>query len=501
MRGQADTPAATTLPASQPAAAETRFELTFTAEVCPQPFTGRVFLMTADRGEPRNGPSWFNTQPFFALDVTNWQPGAALHFDPQRALGFPAPLSQLPPGQYRLQAVLGLNRDSHAVVGAAGNAFSKVVRARLDPAKPKSVELRIDALAPPPRLEDTDDVKYIHLRSSRLSRFHGRDIVMRAAVGLPGSYADEPGRRYPAIYIIPGFGGTLREAAWFTRTNRFAKAGVEIVRIYLDPDCPTGHHVFADSANNGPRGAALVEELIPALESQFRLIAHPDARYLTGHSSGGWSSLWLQVAYPDFFGGVWSTSPDPVDFHAFQLVDIYEPTDNMFFERDGSLRTLSRPVRGEPLLSKRFSDMETVMGRGGQLQSFEAVFSPRGRDGQPARLWDRTTGRLDPAVAAAWRKYDIRALLEENWATLGPKLAGKLHIFCGDADTFHLERAVFRLRDALQRLNSDAYIEIIPGAGHGLPGHVQETIARQVAGQFQTRYLKQPTTAPADEGG
>ena len=210
----------------------------------------------------------------------------------------------------------------------------------------------------------------------------------------------------------------------------------------LDPGCRLGHHVFADSANNGPVGRALVEELIPVIEEEYRGLGTADARFVTGHSSGGWSSLWLQVAYPDVFGGVWSLSPDPVDFRDFQRIDLTRPGVNLFSDDDGKPRPLAR-AGGKPLLYfKPFSDMETVMGHGGQLASFEAVFSPRGADGRPRPLWDRATGAVDPETARAWEKYDIRRKLEREWKTLGPKLAGKLHVYTGAEDTFYLEGAV-----------------------------------------------------------
>ena len=95
--------------------------------------------------------------------------------------------------------------------------------------------------------------------------------------------------------------------------------------------------------------------------------------------------------------------------------------------------------------------MEDVIGDGGQLRSFEAVFSPLGPDGRPRRLWDRNTGAIDPEVAHAWEAYDIRLVLERNWPTLGPKLAGKLHVFTGALDTFYLEGAVRLLKAVARR--------------------------------------------------
>ncbi len=231
----------------------------------------------------------------------------------------------------------------------------------------------------------------------------------------------------------------------------------------------------------------MIEELIPHIEKQFRGLGVPGARFVTGHSSGGWSSLWLQVTYPDFFGGVWSTAPDPVDFRDFQQINIYKQGANMFVDDAGKRRPIARR-NGKPVIFyKPFSDMEVVMGHGGQLQSFEAVSSERGADGKPMPLWNRQTGDIDPAVAKSWERYDIRLVIERNWNTLAPKLAGKLHVYMGSEDTFYLEGATVLLKESLTRLGSDAVVEIFPGRDHGtlMARVMRDRIAKEMAEQFK----------------
>ncbi len=466
-----------------------RFEVTLDGSVADRPYTGRVYLILSQGSrEPRESVNWFSSEPLFSKPVKDWKPGGALMLDPAEMLEYPkGAASELADGRWHAQAVIDLNGWSHDVLNAAGNGYSEPVEFEYPGgADDGAIKLTINRNVPDRDFKDTDTLKYVRLRSELLSDFHQRDVYLRAAVSLPRDYADEPDRRYPATYLIDGFGGKLENAALMLRFMPFAKGGVDLALIYIDPDCPTGHHVWADSANNGPWGQALTTELIPHLEKEFRLIAEPDARYVAGHSSGGWSSLWLQVTYPDFFGGVWSSSPDPVDFSAFQTVDIYAG-DNLYKTADGAPRPVSRDVGGRQLMVESFDRLEQVLGRGGQLQSFEAVFSPRGPDGEPMKLWSRESGEIDPKVAEAWRKYDIRLILERDWETLGPKLAGKLYLYCGDQDTFYLEKAFFKLRDALQRLDSDAKIEVIEGAGHGLPRTVFQSMARQMAEQFNAR--------------
>lgn len=446
-----------------------RFDLRFAPEVHQKPYTGRVYLFFSRiHREPRRGPNWFRPELFVAQDVQDWKPGTTLRFSAtaaKRLLAYPVPLKEMRLTGYRAQAVVRFNPFDRNVGTGVGNGYSPVLTVQ-QPQRDAKPLLLIDRLVPPRKFVETRWSRLLRIRSKRLSKFHGRDVFLKAAIILPVSYYDQPARRYPTIFTIPGFGGTHFRGIRNRPVSEQNARGVEFLRVLLDPSCPLGHHVFADSANNGPVGTALIRELIPELDRRFRSIAEPSARFLTGHSSGGWSSLWLQVAYPDQFGGTWSTAPDPVDFRDFQRIDLYRPSENMYVDAQGNRRPLAR-VRGRVLLwYKGFADMERVLGPGGQLHSFEAVFSPRGKDGKPRLLWDRKTGRIDTHVAKTWEKYDIRLVLERNWKTLGPKLAGKLHIHTGDADTFYLEGAVKLLKQSLKDLHSDAVVEIHPGRDH-----------------------------------
>jgi S-formylglutathione hydrolase FrmB len=439
-------------------------EVSFAKSVTSEPFTGRVFIMATkapSKGRPA-GLNWFNPAPCFAQDVANWMPDTPLKFEPKFA--HPKTWDALAKEKYYLQAVLDRDLGGISCFTSPGNAYSKPVLH--DPEKPTPLKLVIDTVIAERKFEEKGRVKYVEIESKLLTEFHKKPIKLRAGVVVPKSFAaGEGSKKYPIIYEIPGFGGDHFFA--FNSEGRTEVAGVEMLYVVLDPNCRLGHHVFADSDNNGPYGKALTEELIPFIESKFRSIGTPGTRFVTGHSSGGWSSLWLQVTYPDFFGGVWSTAPDPVDFRDFQRVNIYDPKQNLFNDDKGEPRPLARKGDKVLLRYKPFNDMEVVMGRGGQLQSFEAVFSPRGKDGNPMPLWNRTTGVIDQDIAKAWQRYDIRLILQRDWKTLDPKLAGKLHVYMGDDDTFYLDGATRLLRDSQKKLGSDAVIEMFPGKDHG----------------------------------
>jgi Putative esterase len=501
--------------ASPVAAEDWHFGVKYPESVNKGPYSGRVYLFfSRNRPEPRQDPDWFFPEQFIARDVKDWKPGEVLEFasGDKSILAFPTALSSMKLTRSSAQAVVRFNPFERLIGFGPGNGYSQVVKIKGPVAAASEPLFVVDHIVPPKRFAESETRKEFLVHSKLLSDFYGRDVSLSAAVFLPRNYRRDADHRYPTLFIIPGFGGTH----YVTRTPFKEEAGgVEFLRVVLEPSCPLGHHVFADSANNGPVGQALVSEVLPAFDRAFRTVSDPRARFLTGHSSGGWSSLWVQITHPDDFAGTWSTSPDPVDFRDFQQIDIYKPGTNMFVDAEGHERPLAR-FGSEPVLFYRnFSHMEDVLGHGGQLLSFEAVFgqSAPAADGSPVtsgvrnprRLWDEKTGAIDPAIAKDWEKYDIHLVLERNWDQLRPKLAGKLHVFMGTMDTFYLEGAARLLKQSLEKLKSDAVVELHPGKTHMnlLDRKLIERIQREMAASYLQSFPKakrqerQPAAASA----
>jgi hypothetical protein len=455
----------------------------------PGPESGRI-LVFAKRVEPGAAPATsIDTSPFeptgtaiAAREIQALTPGEVARVDTETDT-FPAALATLPPGTYRFQAVLDRNHDYNYRGRGGGDIVSPVVEAALPGPLPlltltdtvpefdrEAALARMPAETAAMLRDNLAKAEPIDFVSPALSAFWGRPIHIRGWAALPPEYA-KGGPRFPTVYSTGGFGSTLTSAQGNAAAMiaLMAKGDAPpMIWIYLDESSPTGTHEFADSVNNGPWGQALTTEFIPWIETQYAMDAKPGARFLTGHSSGGWATLWLQVRYPKVFGGSWPTSPDPSDFHDFTNIDIYAPEANAYRDAQGQPLPLVRDKGKVVATFEQFAKMERAIGPyGGQLASFEWVFSPKGPDGRPLPLYDRVTGRVDAQVAAYWRDhYDIAYLVERDWPKLKRDLDGKIHLTVGTADTFYLDGPAHRLQAVFEKLGAHQEFTFLPDRTH-----------------------------------
>lgn len=447
--------------------ARLRFEVSLPTGSSPQ--TGRLVVAIGPKG---GRPNVLDTDPpclpVIGRDADRWAGDSPLSLD-TTCDTFPlAPLDTLPPGEYTAQAYLLTNRDINLPT-APGNRSSAVVSFRRDQG---AVKLSLDQIYPDTRPADTATHKYLHLPSKKLSDFHGRPMVYRVGVVLPRDF-ETTDKKYALHVHIGGFGTRYTASRGIRPDPRF-------VQIVLDGAGPYGDPYQVDSANNGPYGAALTEEVIPFIEKTYRCLGTPRSRFTSGGSTGGWVSFALQVFYPDFFNGCWSQCPDSVTFSAFELIDIYRDT-NAYLNRHGAERPSKRTLDGDTVFTVRHeSRLELVLGRGGRWElggrdwaSWNATYGPRGQDGLPMPLWNGKTGAIDKNVLAHWQRYDLLKVIEKDWPTLGPKLSGKVNLWVGDADDYFLNNAVHRLKAMLSRQTNptfDGRILIDMRRGHASGG-------------------------------
>jgi len=498
-----------------------QFTVTFPQQRSARPLDGRllILLSTDAAAEPRfqiNDSS--RTQLVFGIDVENWQPGATAIVD-ERASGYPIrKLSGLKPGEYSVQALLNRYETFHLADGRVlklppdkgegqqwqskpGNLYSQPVKVAVGPNN-ATVTLTLDQEIPPVEPpKDTKYVRHIRIRSERLSKFYGTDMYLGAHVLVPEGFDEHPEAHYPLVIDQGHFPADFEEIRTTPPdpelkpeySERFHIAGYnriaqqelyDVFKKWTSPGFPrllvveiqhaTPYYddsYAVNSANVGPYGDAIMYELIPAIERQFRGIGQGWARFTYGGSTGGWEALATQIFYPDEFNGAFGACPDPIDFRAYTVIDIYNDKNAYFVE--GTHTKVPRPAArnylGQISATVESTNMlEAALGSktrsGGQWDIWEAVFSPVGPDGYPARLWNKETGEIDHGVAEQWKKYDLRYQLETNWATLGPKLRGKLHIYCGSMDTYYLNNAVYLMEDFLKKAaNPPADAEIAYG--------------------------------------
>ncbi len=543
------------------AAAGPRALVTVGPGLAAGPLDGRLllFLSKDESKEPRaQFVDGVSTQQGFGLDVEGWAPGAEARFEGAE-LGYPARAwADVPPGEYTVQALLHVydtfkmgdgrvlklppdRGEGQQWQQAPGNLYSAPKKMRVEPGEPLRVTLdkKIEPVAPP---ADTKYVKHVRFKSELLSRFWGRPVELGAIVLLPEGWAEHPAARYPLAINHGHFQRTIsgfREAPpdpalppadraaiaklcpnghegeacdrhGYERAQQ--EAGHAFYREWTGPGFPrvimlTIQHAnpFYDdsyavnSANLGPYGDAITNELIPHIEKEFRGLG-PWARALYGGSTGGWEALAAQVFYPDQYNGAYANCPDPIDFRAYTTVDLY--ADKNAYYNEGPWRRDARPGERDYLgriraTLEEINRRELVLGTkgrsGGQWDIWEAVYSPLGPDGYPARIWDKSTGAIDPKVAAHWREhYDLGHVLRRDWAALGPKLRGKIHLNVGLSDNFFLNNAVYLVEDFLRSADppADAAVDYGPRDEHCWSGDHKEPNAFSRL-TYHSRFVRQ----------
>lgn len=493
-----------------------RFVISISDSLHVNPFDGRLLLILSDSfgPEPKNlVRDDFRSAQVFGMDVNHWKQDETKIFIGTEDGAPLSSMEDIPPGEYNVQALLHkyetFNLSSGLTVKlpvdrgegqnwrrAPGNLRSKPVEITIQKNGRKKYNIELTEINPPiPEPEDTRYVRHIKIESKLLSEFWGRPVYLGAHVLVPEGFDDHPEARYP-ICIFHGhfpadFGGFRTEPPDENLkpdySERFRIGGYNIIqqqasydfyRRWISKDFPRmliveiqhanpyyDDSYAVNSENLGPYGDAITYELIPEIEKRFRGIGEGWARFLYGGSTGGWEALAVQVFYPDEYNGCFAACPDPIDFRAYCLVNIYED-ENAYFEigpfgrieRPGHrdwLGQVSSTVRGQNL-------MENVIGNnsrsGGQWDIWQAVFSPQGNDGYPKPIWDKKTGIIDKEVAAYWKEnYDLRYILERDWKTLGPKLDGKIRVYCGDMDNFYLNNAVYLMEEFLESTTDPYY--------------------------------------------
>jgi hypothetical protein len=492
------------------------FAIHYDQETEAGPLDGRVILiLTRDNDtEPRKQvTAGIDAVPIFGLDVAGLVASEPAVID-NGVFGYPfESLDLLPAGEYWVQAVLHRYETFRLATGqtvrlpmdrgegqrwnlAPGNLYSTPTLISVNPDKEGTTEIRLDQKIPPIEPpEDTKYVKHVRIQSKLLTEFWGRPMELGAHVLLPEGFDEHPQARYPLVifhgHFPDDFGGFRTgppdpdlECEYSKRFrvecyNRIEQQeAYDFFKIWTGPDFPrlliveiqhpTPYYddsYAVNSASQGPWGDAINYELLPYIEEQFRGLGEGWARFLYGGSTGGWEALAVQIFYPDLFNGSFAACPDPIDFRAFISINIYE--DENAYYSEGTFNRVPRPEHrdwrgGISVTMEDYNHMEVALGTkgrsGDQYDIWQAVYSPMGTDGYPRPIYDKRTGVIDREVAEYWKEnYDLRHILERDWKSLGPKLAGRIHIYCGDMDNYYLNNAVYLMEEFLESTTDPYY--------------------------------------------
>ncbi len=471
-------------------------------------------LSSNNEKEPRfQINSGLDTQIIFGVDVNGIKAGQEISFD-DTVFGFPyASLIDVPQGEYYIQALLHTYETFNLQTGhtvklpmdngegqqwnrSPGNLYSEPFKISIDENGIQNLKVSMDKIIPPIKEpEDTEWIKHIKIKSEKLSKFWGRDMYLGAHILLPKGFDEHPEAKYPLMvfqgHFPSDFGGfrttppdSNMKSEYSARFNveRYniiqQQEAYDFYKRWNEPDFPrfiiieiqhpTPYYddsYAVNSASQGPYGDAITYELIPHIEKEFRGIGEGWSRFLYGGSTGGWEVLAVQVKYPEEYNGCFAACPDPIDFRAYCLTNIYDDKNAYYYESEN--KKLEVPARRDYLgqISSSIKDenhLELVLGTksrsGQQWDIWEATYSPQNEKGYPERIWDKKTGDINPDVAKYWKEnFDLRHILERDWDKLGDNLKGKIHIYCGDMDNYYLNNAVYLMEDFLEKTQDPYY--------------------------------------------
>ncbi|MBA4407193.1 hypothetical protein C0389_07965 [bacterium] len=497
-------------------AQELKFSVSLGNQIDQSSVDGRILLLVSNNNssEPRfqiaEGPA---TQLVFGVDVNNLKANDSVIID-KSVFGYPLKsIADIPKGEYYVQALLHKYETFHLANGktvklpmdrgegqqwnsAPGNLYSTPQKISIDPVKNEPVKIVLDnILASLPEPKESKYVKYVKIQSKMLSEFWGRPMYLAAFVLLPSGFDEHPNSHYPLVInhghfptsisafrevppdtnLVPdysdrfkwrGYNKTVQEYSYKFFKEWTSPEFPRMLLIEIQHANPYYDDSYAvNSANLGPYGDAITFELIPYIEKKFRGIGKGWARFLYGGSTGGWESLAAQIFYPDEYNGCWAACPDPIDFRAYTVINIYE--DKNAYYLDNSWKKTARPGTRNYLghisaTLEEVNHLELALGEksrsGGQWDIWQAVFSPMGNDGYPKPIWNKLTGEIDHSVALYWKEnFDLRYILERDWKKLGSKLKGKIHIYVGEADNYYLNNAVYLMEDFLRNTKDPYY--------------------------------------------
>ncbi|MGN6416927.1 MAG: alpha/beta hydrolase-fold protein [Pseudobacter sp.] len=446
--------------------AQQRIKVSLASEL-KGPYTGRLLVYTLRDTSKQFGMSASEDEAAFSMEVSNWKYGETKEIT-QTANALNVKLTDLKPGYYKLIAILDTNTYERGKM-APGNLFTRKESVlKVSEGVENNVELLLSHAFPVRPFPGNDSIREITLPSPLLTAFRKYSVDVKAAVVLPPGFEKDKTKTYPVVFIIPGWGGTHHQALSAGARKAYGVgAGSEKIYVFLNPEVqsPYGLHGYVDSRVNGPWGQALIQELMPFMQKTYRASADPRLNFLMGQSTGGYAAVWLALHYPAYFGGTWSTAPDPLDFSSFTGINLYRDG-NFYTNENGRERGFNKVKGAFTSTLRKMYALEVFEGDGGQQQSFEAEFGLPDKNGRPRRLFDATTGKIDKAIVNSWKQYDMTLYVKSHADKLRTQLKGPVHVFVGDNDNFLLNESALLFGERVKDFKLPVQVDLVPGADH-----------------------------------
>lgn len=317
----------------------------------------------------------------------------------------------------------------------------------------------------------TDTIKSDALKGNKLGDPNTRNML----IYLPPDY-DSSDKRYPAIYLLHGFGGNERsfvgavgEQIAILLIDSMIESGrfKEVIIVMPDGSNKYGGSYYLNSELTGNYEDYIANEIINYIDSKYRTIRDRDGRAIAGASMGGYGSITLAMKHPEIFSVVACLSP-PLSFDLIASAVIPEV-----------IKENPNGMTG-PRSGKQYSDY---------IYALSAALSPN-LDNPPFFVdlpFEYPGGKIIEPVKQRWLKSDPLTMLSECESSL--KAMKGIYIDIGDKDLLGFNDAADAFHQKLLDMGIEHEYNVFQG------GHSDRGVERAIiAIEFLSNLLPDPKT-------
>ncbi|MBV9439122.1 MAG: esterase [Candidatus Eremiobacteraeota bacterium] len=266
----------------------------------------------------------------------------------------------------------------------------------------------------------------------------GDPWVRPLAVYTPPGYDAEASHRYPVLYCLHGYTGSVAALVaarswetnvveWIDRLIAAGKMPPAILAI-VDGFTRLGGSQYVDSLHNGDYATYVVRDAVAHVDRSYRTVPREGGRAVFGKSSGGFGSLHLVLTHPGTFAAFASHSGDM--YFRYAYVRSF-PSAQRVLEEHGGIERFVEAFERRPKRPQHYYETIEMLG-------YASAYSPRAKERWAIDLpWDANTGELREDVWSRWLAFDPCERVASGRAAL--ERLRLRYVDCGRRDEYGLD--------------------------------------------------------------